>query len=174
MISKRFWALAAPILAAVAMAAMAVAPASAQTPAAAQPPVVCALAVNPQGLTTLFGVDVCIDRGDGALYHEGETINVCVAIRLAQIQVFPPPPAPLLRLTNSIDGGPSRVLLEDFIASGQRCIAAVIQGPFGSETVRADLIAADGTLIGTDTAWFTSAPRQGAASITVDCGPGGA
>ena len=174
MIPKRLWALAASIMTAVAVAAMAVSPAAAQSPSAAQPPVVCALAINPEGLSTLFGVDVCIDRGDGAFYFEGETIHICVAVRLAQIQVFPPPPAPLLRLTNSVNGGPSRLLLEDFIASGQRCIAAVIQGPFGSEIVRADLITADGTIIGTDSASFTSAPRRAGASITVDRGPGGA
>src|SRR5215207_8295159 len=57
------------------------------------------------------GVDVCVDRGEGALYAEGDAIRICVTVNIPTILIFPPPPPPLVRLTNTVDGAAPRVLL---------------------------------------------------------------
>ena len=165
---RRFgWALAAPlVLALVLLAAAVPAPAAAQSQAVAPCPV-------PEALN---GVEVCVDRGDGAVYFEGDPITICVTVNIPQIAIYPPPPPPLVRVTNSVNGGPPRVLFEERMASGQRCIHGVISPPFGVEVIRAEVIGQDGRLIASDTATYVSAPRStqpGPATLTVDRGPGG-
>lgn len=105
------------------------------------------------------GVDVCIDRGDGSFYAGGQPITVCVTANVPQILIFPPPPPPTIRVTNSTNGGPERVLIEDSFASGQRCINGIIMAPTGAETVRAQAIGPDGGVIAEDVLTFTTTPR---------------
>ena len=123
------------------------------------------------------GVEVCVDRGEGALYFEGDPIRICVTANIPVILIFPPPPPPLIRVTDQVDGHPPRVIFEDHFFSGQRCIDAVITAPFGRETIRAEAINQSGQVFASDSTFFFSAPRNEPpphdASITVDRGPGG-
>jgi hypothetical protein len=105
------------------------------------------------------GVEVCIDRGDGSVYTEGQPITVCVTANVPQILIFPPPPPPAIRVTNSTNGGPERVLIEVSFASGQRCMNGIINAPTGAETVRAQAIGQDGRVIAEDVLTFTTTPR---------------
>lgn len=102
------------------------------------------------------GVDVCVDRGDGATYAEGESITVCVTVNILVIQVFPPPPPPLVRLTNTVDGMPPRVFFEEALASGQRCLDGEIVPPLGDEVIVAEVLGPDGSLIASDTVSYRS------------------
>ena len=166
--ARYIWALAAPlVLAAVLFAA------AAPTPAAAQSTQAVAQCPAPEALN---GIDVCVDRGDGAVYFEGDPITVCATWSIPVIAIYPPPPPPLVRVTNSVDGGPPRVLFEEHAHSGQRCITSFITPPLGQETIRGEVIATDGRVIAADTAHYLSVPRTsppGAATLTVDRGPGG-
>jgi hypothetical protein len=123
---------------------------------------------------TVNGVDVCVDRGDGSVYHVGEPITVCVTVNIPQIAIFPPPPPPSVRVTSSVNGGPDRVLIEESFASGQRCINTMVAEPTGAETIRAVVAGTNGQAIASDTVNFTSVGQQPAvtADITIDRGPG--
>jgi hypothetical protein len=123
---------------------------------------------------TANGVDVCVDRGDGSVYHVGEPITVCVTVNVPQIAIFPPPPPPSVRVTSSVNGGPERVLIEESFASGQRCINTVVAEPAGAETIRAVVTGTNGQVIASDAVNFTSIGQQPAvtAGITIDRGAG--
>ena len=152
--SRYTWALAAPFVLAIVLLA-----ASVPTPAAAQSQAQAAASCPaPEAIT---GVEVCVDR-EGGLAFQGEVIMICVTVNIPQIAIFPPPPAPLVHVTNSVNGDLPRVLFEEHMSSGQRCVQPVIGPPFGVEVIRADVIGQDGRLIASDTATFTSAPRADA------------
>jgi hypothetical protein len=102
------------------------------------------------------GVDVCIDRGDGAVYATGETITICVTVSIPMILIFPPPPPPLLRLTNTVNGMAPRVIFEEQLASGQRCLDAEITPPLGDEQILAEVLGPDGRVIAADTVTYRS------------------
>ena len=147
----------------------------AATPAAVfgQPaPAVAALCPAPSAPS---GVDVCVDRGDGALYFEGEAVTVCVTVNIPQIAIFPPPPPPTVRITNFLNGGNPHVVFEQAFASGNRCTTLTIVPPFGDETMRADVIGSNGSVLATDTVRYRSAARGGGDTrigVTVDRGSG--
>ena len=122
------------------------------------------------------GVDVCVDRGEGARYTEGDPIRICVTVSIPMIEIYPPPPAPLVRVTNSVNGGTPQVLFEESLWSGQRCLTATITPPLGQEVIRAEVIGHDGRVIASDSVSYTSAPRSSTPStarVTVDRGVGG-
>lgn len=129
-----------------------------------------ALARCPQA-QALNGVAVCVDRGPGALYTEGDPITICVTVNIPQIAIFPPPSPPLIRVTNRVNNGPPVTLIETATASGQRCIQATIAAPFGSETIRAEAV---GSPAISDSVSYQSVPRFApSGTITVDRGEGG-
>ena len=171
-VRSRFgWAVAALMLVAVALFGMAAtrpAPAAAQAQSQAVAP--CPAPDAPSG------VEVCVDRGDGPVYYEGDAITICVTVNIPVIQIYPPPPAPLVRVTNFVNGGPPQVVFEEHMWSGQRCITATISAPLGQEVIRAEVIDQNGRVIASDTAWYTSAPRSappaGNAAVTVTGGAG--
>ena len=170
--SSRFrWVVVTPLLVALALFGMVAArpsPAAAQSQPQAVAPCPAPEAPN--------GVEVCVDRGDGAVYHEGDPITICVTVNIPVIQISPPPPAPLVRVTNSVDGGPPRVIFEEQMWSDQRCITMVIRPPLGQEIIRAEVIDSSGRVLAADTAWYTSVPRSAPpstnAAVTVTGGPG--
>jgi hypothetical protein len=102
------------------------------------------------------GVEVCVDRGEGSFYFEGESITVCVTANLPVILIFPPPPPPLIRVTGSTDGGPARVLLEVEMHSGQECVTGTVVAAFGLESIRGEAIGDDGRPFASDTTWYFS------------------
>lgn len=115
--------------------------------------------VGAEQLSTSGGLAVCVDRGEGATYVEGDRISVCVAANIPTIAIYPPPPPPTIKVESQVDGGSSRVLLEDRFTDGHRCMSGTIVAPFGSETVRAQAIRADGTVFLEDSVTFTTRPR---------------
>ena len=121
-------------------------------------------------------IAVSVDRGNGAIYYEGDPIRICVTVNLPVIAIYPPPPPPLVRVTNSVNGGPARVVFEEHFWNGQRCINSTITPPLGQETIRAEVIAQDGHLIAWDETHYTSLPRTqpppANASISVNRGAG--
>jgi hypothetical protein len=102
------------------------------------------------------GVDVCVDRGDGATYAEGELITICVTMSIPVILIFPPPPPPLVRLTNTVDGMAPRVLFEEPLAAGQHCLDAEIAPPLGDEIIMAEVLGPDGRVIASDMVSYRS------------------
>ena len=162
-----FFTLAALVAAAISFAAP-------SRPVAAQDAqVIAACPVPPPYVSD--GVDVCVDRGEGALYLEGDPIRVCVTVNVPVIAIFPPPPPPLVRLTDYVNGEPLRVLLEERFNGSERCIDGYIAPPFGRETIVAEVIGPDGRTFAEDRVTFFTAPRSQPAggSITVDRGQGG-
>ena len=154
----------------VALGAVTAPPVAAQPQGEPQPQAV-AVCPAPEALN---GVDVCVNKGDGATYVQGETILICVTVDIPTIAIFPPPPPPLVRVTNSVDGGPPRLLFERHMRSGEHCMNAVIQPPLGQEVIRAEVINPDGSLFASDTAWYWSVPGpvpQPSGTVTVDRGP---
>ena len=150
---RSIWTVVTPlVLALVLFGATAPEPAGAQQPGA-QAVAVCPVPEAPNG------VEVCVDRGEGAIYYEGDPIRICVTVNLPVIAIFPPPPPPLVRVTNSVNGGPARVVFEEHFWNGQRCINSTITPPLGQETIRAEVIAQDGHLIAWDETHYTSLPR---------------
>jgi hypothetical protein len=104
------------------------------------------------------GVAVCVDRGEGSVYRQGEAIEVCVSANIPQILIFPPPPPPIIRVSNSTDGGPESVIFEQAFASGQECFTGVIEAPTGQEVVKAEAVSRDGRAFASSTVTFTSIP----------------
>jgi hypothetical protein len=145
-------------------------PAAAQDQPGTQAVILCPIPVG----EALNGVDVCVDRGDGAVYYEGDPITICATWNIPQIAIFPPPPPPTIRVTDSVNGSTGRLLFEESSPSGQRCVSGAIGAPFGSETSLGEAIATDGRVFATDTATFTSIPRGSDTmvdvSVTVDRG----
>jgi hypothetical protein len=69
-------------------------------------------------------------------------------------------PLPLVRVVNTVNGGPERVVFEEAFAGGQRCLVLAIVPPTGSELLRVDVIdQQNGHRIATDQVWFTSLGR---------------
>ncbi len=114
--------------------------------------------VSSQELSTSGGLAVCVDRGEGSTYVEGDRITVCTSANIPQIAIYPPPPAPTIRV-ESIVGDSKRTLLEDQFADGNRCLTGTIAPPFGNETVRVQAIRPDGTSFLEDTVSFTTRAR---------------
>jgi hypothetical protein len=169
MIRGVVWKLGLPLVVAAAVIG-ALLPASAR----AQEPGAQAVSVCP-AFEAPNGVAVCVDRGAGATYVEGDPIRICVTVNIPQIAIFPPPPPPLVRVTDHVDGHPPRVIFEEYFAGGQRCIDGTITAPFGRETIRAEVIDRQGRVFASDSTVFFSQPRQQppqAASIAIDRGPG--
>ncbi|MGH2583382.1 MAG: hypothetical protein ACRDJE_00540 [Dehalococcoidia bacterium] len=112
-------------------------------------------------------IDLCIDRGEGATYQVGDPITFCVTAYIPQPATAAPPPPqsaidsplplPLVRVVNTVNGGPERVIFEEAFAGGQRCLTLSIVPPTGSELLRVDAVdQQNGRLIATDQVWFTS------------------
>ena len=166
MVPTMLWKLGVPIVAAmVFLAASAPGSASAQQAQAVS---------NCPPPEALHGVEVCVDRGPGSVYYEGDPITICFTVNVPVIAIYPPPPPPLVRVTNSVSGGPPQVIYEEYMQSGQRCLNRTIVPPLGHEVIRAEVIGRDGRLIGSDQTTYTSLPRSGPAqgSISVDRGAG--
>ena len=102
------------------------------------------------------GVEVCVDRGEGAVYLEGDAIRICVTVSIPTILIFPPPPPPLVRLTNTVDGSAPRILFEEAFASGQRCLDATIIPPLGDEVILAEVMSPDGRVLAKDAVIYRS------------------
>jgi hypothetical protein len=115
--------------------------------------------VGSDQLSTSGGLAVCVDRGEGSTYVEGDRITVCASANIPTIAIYPPPPPPTIRV-ESIVGRSNRTLLEDQFAEGHRCLTGTIAPPFGQETVRVQAIRADGRVFLEDTATFTTRPAS--------------
>lgn len=109
-------------------------------------------------LSTSGGLAVCVDRGEGSTYVEGDRITVCASANIPTAKIYPLPPPPTIRV-ESLVAGSARTLLEDQFAEGQRCLTGTIAPPFGQETVRVQAIRADGTVFLEDTVTFTTRAR---------------
>ncbi|MCC6178862.1 MAG: hypothetical protein IT305_26440 [Chloroflexi bacterium] len=114
--------------------------------------------VSAEELSTSGGLAVCVDRGEGATYVEGDRITVCASASIPQVALYPPPPPPTIHI-ESIVAGSSLILLEDQFAEGHRCLAGTVAPPFGQETVRVQAMRADETVFLEDTATFTTRAR---------------
>ncbi len=136
------------------VAAFGVAPAAAQDPRAVQPVPSCPVPVE----NVQTGVDVCVDRGDGSVYREGEPITICVTANLPSIAIFPPPPPPTIQVWSSVNGNPEALVFETAIHSGQQCITSTIVPPTGQETIRAVAIDDNGQPNYNDVTSFWSVP----------------
>jgi hypothetical protein len=104
------------------------------------------------------GVAVCVDRGEGSVYREGEAIEICVSANIPQILIFPPPPPPIIRVSNATNGGPATVIFEQAFASGQECFDGVIVAPTGQEVITAEAVSRDGRVFAGSTVTFLSVP----------------
>jgi hypothetical protein len=136
--------------------------------AGAQPgPAAVAPACPPPEPAPTEWIDICIDRGEGATYQMGDAITMCVTAYIPQPATAAPPspeptagppmPLPLVRVVNTVNAGPERVVFEEAFAGGQRCLTLEIVPPTGSELLRVDVIdQLDGRLIATDQVWFRS------------------
>jgi len=103
-----------------------------------------------------MGVAVCVDRGGGSVYLQGDAIRICVTVNIPTILIFPPSPPPLVRLTNTVDGMSPQVLFEEAFTSGQRCLDSTITPPFGDEVIRAEALSPDARIIAVDTVTYSS------------------
>jgi hypothetical protein len=107
-----------------------------------------------------MGVEVCVDRGSGAVYFEGDRITICVTANIPQILIFPPPPPPTIRLVDIVNGvEQGEIFREDFV-SGERCVERVIGPPLGQETIRAEAIGNDGRVFAMSAVSFRTVPAQ--------------
>jgi hypothetical protein len=107
-----------------------------------------------------MGVAVCVDRGAGAVYAEGDRITICVTANIPQILIFPPPPPPTIRLVDIVNGvEQGEIFREDFV-SGERCVERVIGPPFGQETIRAEALGDDGRVFAMSAVGFRTVPAQ--------------
>jgi hypothetical protein len=136
----------------------AIEPASGAPPSASPAIIATDCPVSSEELSTSGGLAACVDRGEGSTYTEGDRITVCASANIPSTKIYPPPPAPTIRV-ESIAGGNTRRLLEDQFADGHRCLTGTITSPFGQETVRVQALRADGTVFLEDTATFTTRPR---------------
>jgi hypothetical protein len=105
------------------------------------------------------GVDVCVDRGDGAVYAEGDPITICVTVSVPTIMIYPPPPPPMVRVTNSTNGGPAHTLLAEQFNGAHRCVTSAIAPPLGDDLFSAQVIGQNGTAIAQDEVRIVSVPR---------------
>ena len=136
----------------------AIEPATGAPPSAAPAIIAPDCPVSSDELSTSGGLAVCVDRGEGSTYTEGDRITVCASANIPTIAIYPPPPPPTIRV-ESIIGGRTRTLLEDQFAEGHRCLTGTIAPPLGQETVRVQAIRDDGTAFLEDTVTFTTQPR---------------
>jgi hypothetical protein len=150
--------LALPTVMRPATAWAAVEPATGAPPSASPAIIAPDCPVSSEELTTSGGLAVCVDRGEGSTYTEGDRISVCASANIPMIAIYPPPPPPTIRV-ESLAAGSTRTLLEDQFADGNRCLTGTIAPPLGQETVRVQAIRADGTVFLEDTAAFTTRPR---------------
>jgi hypothetical protein len=100
---------------------------------------------------------VCVDRGSGSTYIEGEPITIGVTASIPQLAIFPPPPPPTIRLTRVVDGQSQGVIFEEDFTRGERSITRTIAPPLGQETIRAEAINDRGQVFLTDTVTFRTA-----------------
>jgi hypothetical protein len=114
--------------------------------------------VSSDQLGTSGGLAICVDRGEGSTYTEGDQITVCASANIPQPAIYPPPPAPTIRV-ESIVGDTTRRLLEAQFAQGNRCLTGTIAAPFGQEAVRVQALRPDETAFLTDTVEFATRPR---------------
>jgi hypothetical protein len=136
------------------MAVVAAAPAAAQDPTAVEPVPSCPVPVE----AVQTGLEVCVDRGEGSVYREGEPNTICVTANLPVIAIFPPPPPSMIQVTNSVNGGSEQLVFETAMHSGQQCITSTIVPPTGQETVRAVAIGDNGQVTYSDETHFWSTP----------------
>ena len=138
---------------------------------------VAAFAAAPRGADARgWPVEMTVDRGNDALYRDGDPISVCIYLRFNVPS--PTPGAPFaVRVTGSVDGYPSAMFYETAVpAVGHECFASVVRGPFGAETLRADVFD-PGTrrLVASTLAYYRSEPHRDPAmdlTVTVDRGDG--
>jgi len=168
MMTKRILVTGASVVALLVMALLAVLradparaaiePATGAPPSAAPAIIAPDCPVSAAALSTSGGLAVCVDRGEGSTYTEGDRITVCASANIPTIAIYPPPPPPMIRV-ESVVGATTRRLLEDQFADGHRCLTGTITAPFGQESVRVQAIRSDGTVFLKDTATFTTRPR---------------
>jgi hypothetical protein len=154
-------ALMLPVLLSVLQPASAIAsiePAIGAPPSASPAIVAPECPVSARELSSSGGLAVCVDRGEGSAYVEGDRITVCVSASIPTIAIYPPPPAPTIRV-ESIVGNSRRTLLEDQFADGSRCLTGTIAAPYGNETVRVQANRPDGTALLEDTTSFMTRAR---------------
>ncbi len=102
------------------------------------------------------GVEVCVDRGEGAVYQAGDPITICVTANIPVILIFPPPPPPAIRVLSSTNGGPEQLLFQVAMQSGQECRTFTIVPPYGQELIRAEAVGSDGRAFASDSTTFVS------------------
>jgi hypothetical protein len=144
----------AALLAVTALVVVGSMPAAAQEPTAVEPVPSCPVPVE----NVQTGLDVCVDRGEGSIYREGESITICVTANLPVIAIYPPPPPPTIQVMGSVNGSPEQLIFETAMHSGQQCITSTIVPPTGQETIRAIAIGDNGQVTYTDQTNFWSTP----------------
>jgi hypothetical protein len=145
---------AAALFASTVIAFVGATPAAAQDPTAVEPVPSCPVAVE----DVQTGLAVCVERGEGSVYREGEPITICVTANLPAIAIYPPPPPPTIQVTNSVNGSPEQLVLETAMHSGQQCLTSTIVAPTGHEMVRAVAIGDNGQVTYSDQTHFWSTP----------------
>jgi hypothetical protein len=108
---------------------------------------------------TSSGVGMCVDRGDGATYVEGDPITLCVTVSVPTIMIYPPPPPPAVRVTDSTDGGRARTVLADAFNGDSRCISGTVEAPFGRDVFRAQVLGANDVPIAEHAVQVITQPR---------------
>ena len=122
-------------------------------------------------------VELTVDRGNSALYRDGDPITICIYLRF---NVPNPNPTALfaVRITGSVNGYPSAMLYETAVpAAGHQCFTSIVRGPFGAETLRADVFdPSTRRLVASTLAYYRSEPHRDAPvdlTVTVDRGNDG-
>ena len=107
-------------------------------------------------------ISVTVDRGNGAIYFEGDPITVCVGLDFSGPNIYMASSFPV-RLTNTVGDRPPVVVFEGSVAAtGQHCIDTFIAPPLGDETIRAEVFdPLNDFLIASAEVFYTSAPGPG-------------
>jgi hypothetical protein len=120
----------------------------------------------PRPVAANIVVSITIDKGAGATYTVGETLQACFQWEspLNRTPVSYP-----MRITLQLPDGSSRVAFEERLQNfTRRCITSPVGLPVGQKTLRADLIApSNGTVMGTASVSYLA--RDGSSS---GAGPG--
>jgi hypothetical protein len=150
------------VVAALLTSALGVAPPSARAQEAAAASASCPVPLDQLGSrpsTAGSNVAVCVDRGPGTVYVEGEPITLCVTVSVPTIMIFPPPPPPAVRVTNSTNGGSERIVLRDQFNGDYRCISGAIAAPLGQDVFAAQVLDANDAPMAQDVVQITTQPR---------------
>jgi hypothetical protein len=105
-------------------------------------------------------VSITVDRGPGASYAVGDPITLCVAVNRTSV----------VRLVYRIAAAATTDAWEGQLGEGQIadrwCSETVVRQALGRETLRADLLGADGQVVASDAVSYRSEAVAGAAAPT--------